>query len=409
MISRSSSLHKGVAYVFMIFPVPSEAFAGVELRALLDRGVEVSVYSLRPLPRKWESLIRERGLERISLVKADFLSYCYGLRKAIENPRVLFSLIKALVPGLRESPIKHLKGLALVPIAVAQANRIKQLNISNVHLFWGHYPSLVGMALCAMNARVKITMFLGAYDLEVGFSVSRALAKKVPVTTHAAINRKEISKFSGIAPKDVTLIYRGVRSKDIRYCPEKKMRRIVIAERLIHGKKTEDALRVFAGAVRIGCDAKLVVLGDGPERVRLRAIADFLDIDDKVEFLGHVPHAQVLNILYEAQVFLTMSRKPGERLPNAIKEAMASGCVPVISETPGIQELVGDGVNGFVVPEGEVNLASERIIQLFSDDELLERMARNARVTVTSRFDVEVLTDKRLEFFGLQNGAVNEF
>ena len=400
-MSRTRSGRKGVAYVFMTFPAPSETFAAVELQALRRRRVDIVVYTLRPPPVAWEQVMKQRGLDGITVVHGDWRTYAVGVLKCLLAPRVTLSIFKDLIAGVRLEPQQTVKGIWLLPIAIAQAARIAQSGLSNAHLFWGHYPSLVGIALRSMAAPVKVTMFLGAYDLVSRLSISRYLARNVPVTTHAVVNCTAISEFVGIPRNDILVIYRGIRVRDICFDLAVKKRRVVIAERLTVGKKTKDALMVFAGALQDEHPAELVVLGDGPEMASSAALADELGLSARVKFRGHVPHREVLAELSEAQVFLSMSQKPGERLPNAVKEAMAAGCVVVVGKSPGIEELVEDGVNGFVVPEGDTALAIDRVFQLFSDKGLMERMAVSARASVVNRFDVDKLTDKRLEFFGL--------
>jgi glycosyltransferase involved in cell wall biosynthesis len=89
-------------------------------------------------------------------------------------------------------------------------------------------------------------------------------------------------------------------------------------------------------------------------------------VDHAVRFLGHVAHTDVARELAHAHVFLHMSWEDTERLPNVVKEAMASHCVCVVTQTEGIEELVQDGVSGFVVPPRDVQAAASRVEGVFS-------------------------------------------
>jgi glycosyltransferase involved in cell wall biosynthesis len=92
-----------------------------------------------------------------------------------------------------------------------------------------------------------------------------------------------------------------------------------------------------------------------------------------------------------------MSRDPTERLPNVVKEAMLQHCVPVVTRTAGIEELVTDGVDGFVVPQGDVAAAIDRVGQVLSSAAFRDALAKRARAKVLETFDVERLTQRRLE------------
>jgi colanic acid/amylovoran biosynthesis glycosyltransferase len=136
-------------------------------------------------------------------------------------------------------------------------------------------------------------------------------------------------------------------------------------------------------------DATLVILGDGRELQTLKALAKALAIDHAVSFKGHVNHHAVFRELLTAEVFLFMSTKSSERLPNVVKEAMGSRCVCVATNTPGIEELLVHGKEGFVVPQGDVETAARFIEQAFADAAQREVMVEAAHLHVKEDFDLE--------------------
>ena len=117
--------------------------------------------------------------------------------------------------------------------------------------------------------------------------------------------------------------------------------------RLVPQKNLGLLLRAFA---LIGGDARLVILGDGPERARLERMATTLGIADRVEFLGHVPDPTPW--LRKAALLVLSSDYEG--VPAVIIEAMASG-IPVVSTlcSRGIGELLDHGRLGRIVPRGD--------------------------------------------------------
>jgi len=120
----------------------------------------------------------------------------------------------------------------------------------------------------------------------------------------------------------------------------------------------------------------------------------------QVRLLGWKTHEEVKRLLEESHVLvapsLTSQNGDQEGIPNAIKEAMASG-LPVISTFhSGIPELVSDGVSGLLVPERDVTAIANALAYLISHPEVCEEMGRAGRRRVEQEFDTNIL-NKQLE------------
>lgn len=151
--------------------------------------------------------------------------------------------------------------------------------------------------------------------------------------------------------------------------------------RLIESKGFDDLIKAFAAGAP--ADFKLVILGDGPEREHLRAVAADAGVADRVQLEGAVPHPAPM--LRGAEMFVLASRK--EALPNSIIEAMSVG-LPVVSyDCPtGPAELIRDGENGFLVPLGDTAAVADAIAVLARDPDLRRRLGAEARRT-SAAFD----------------------
>lgn len=126
--------------------------------------------------------------------------------------------------------------------------------------------------------------------------------------------------------------------------------------------------------------------GTGPDEAEFaRAMIEVLGEDFR--FAGVVSGEEKLRTLNEADVFLMPSRFEG--LPLALLEAMACGCVPVVSDRGAIPTVVEDGRNGFLVEPGDLTQIVGRLKFLLSEGEPgWEEYRRNARDTVRDRFDI---------------------
>jgi glycosyltransferase involved in cell wall biosynthesis len=236
-----------------------------------------------------------------------------------------------------------------------------------VHLFWGHYPCMVGYLVAETMPATVLSLFLGAHDISRRYAGSAWLAARADlVSTHARWNFSAI-KALGVAEERIHLAYRGIdRTRFAGKRRAKVPRRILCAGRLEAGKGMDDVLVTFSEIRARWPDACLHVLGDGSDRAALESISRTLGIDRAVTFRGHVPQEEFAWELAAAEVFLFMSWEESERLPNVVKEAMASRCLCVVTDTYGIEELVRDGCHGFVVPRREVRAAVRRVDDIFS-------------------------------------------
>jgi glycosyltransferase involved in cell wall biosynthesis len=121
---------------------------------------------------------------------------------------------------------------------------------------------------------------------------------------------------------------------------------IVSAGRLATSKDFPTLLRAFAMLDR-GDDLSLVILGEGPERPALEALAEELDIADRVRFAGF--RSNPFALFARARLFVLASTREG--LPTVLIEAMATGCPIVSTDCPhGPREILADGRYGRLVP-----------------------------------------------------------
>jgi len=129
-------------------------------------------------------------------------------------------------------------------------------------------------------------------------------------------------------------------------------------------------------------NARLVLVGEGPERSHLESLARSLGVSGRVELLGS--RTDIPDLLASFDMFALPSRREG--LPNALLEAMV-GRLPVITTgVGGVPEVIEDGVNGLLVqPESHDELAT-KIVELWADCDLRRRLGDAARQTAISRY-----------------------
>ncbi|MEQ8331053.1 MAG: N-acetyl-alpha-D-glucosaminyl L-malate synthase BshA [Longimicrobiales bacterium] len=146
-------------------------------------------------------------------------------------------------------------------------------------------------------------------------------------------------------------------------------------------KRVDQVVEIFERIQR-EVPARLVMIGDGPERPRAAARAAELGLRDQVLFLGK--HASVDELLSCADLFLLPSET--ESFGLAALEALACGAPVVASRVGGLPEVVDDGVSGYLFPVGAVEDMADAGVALLSDEALHARFAEAGRALAVERF-----------------------
>jgi len=179
-----------------------------------------------------------------------------------------------------------------------------------------------------------------------------------------SIDRQEL----GFSAEDVVLIYVG------RLGPEKNLQFL---------------LRSFAGVVQAYDHARLLLIGDGPERETLQELVTHTNICDCVKFTGMVPYEKIPAYLQIADAFVTAS--VSEVHPLTVVEAMAAG-LPVLGiSSPGISDTIQDGESGYIVAHEDMASFTAKMVRLVREDDYRRQMGETAR-RAAAEYDIERTT-----------------
>ncbi|HEX67441.1 MAG TPA: glycosyltransferase family 4 protein, partial [bacterium] len=149
----------------------------------------------------------------------------------------------------------------------------------------------------------------------------------------------------------------SVLSKNI---PKRDPRLIVSVGRLIKLK----GFNILIGAIKKIPQAKLVIIGEGPERPSLEKLIKVLGLEGRVKLTGKLPHNKVLEYLRRASLFVLPSHHEG--FPHVILEAFACGCPVIATRVGGVMEIVESSVNGELVQPGDEGEMETAIQNFFS-------------------------------------------
>jgi len=386
-----------VAYVVMQYPTQSETFLFSDIRALSRKKVVVDIFSLMPEKKDSLNLIASNGLGSHYSFAINFYNYFWGLFLCFLNIKQFLNCVLWFFKreGLKVGVL--LKLLILMPSAMLLFKKIQRRNYDVVHLFWGHYPALVGYLIKKNDVKSKLSIFLGAYDLSMNLGISKAISFEADSLFTHSFSNIEILKKNGFDYNRFEVVHRGVdlfriqtslpSISDLSF--ESRKMSYLSAGRLICAKRYDRCVEYIANSI----DADLTFVGSGPDASRLKDKVVEYHMENRVSFFEFSEQLSLFRKMRVSKFFLFFSEKPGERLPNVLKEAMYFGCVCIVSQTPGIHELIKNGSNGFVLRHGEsIKELYGRVNDLSPAE--YNNISRKAKDTIVEYFDVDVQMSK---------------
>jgi GalNAc-alpha-(1->4)-GalNAc-alpha-(1->3)-diNAcBac-PP-undecaprenol alpha-1,4-N-acetyl-D-galactosaminyltransferase len=154
---------------------------------------------------------------------------------------------------------------------------------------------------------------------------------------------------------------------------------VMTAGRLSHEKGCDLLIRAFAMLAGHYPDWRLLILGEGPQRSQLEGLIAELEMSGRVSLPGRVKNPY--DYYRKADLFVLPSRYEG--LPNSLCEAMACG-MPIVAAgcSPGVIEVVQNGVNGLLAEPENVDSLAEAMGNLMGDKDRRDRLGQQARLSV---------------------------
>jgi glycosyltransferase involved in cell wall biosynthesis len=317
----------------------------------------------------------------------------------------------------------------LVTIILARKHRIDLL-----HAHWVLPQGLVA-ALAAIVLRRPVLVTAHGTDVLATKGVLRRMLLKFAArragacTANSRMLSADFHEKSGVA---VQIIPMGVDT--LRFCPsashwshKRQMRasypNVLFVGRLVEQKGVTYLIQAMKEVCAQFPQAKLTVVGEGPQESALKKQVEGLGLGSVVEFAGPVANDALPEVYRQSDVVvvpsITTSDGSAEALGVVALEAAACGIPVIATRVGGVPEFIEDRRNGILTPPGDSHAISQGIIELIRDDDLYFRIATEARndvetfyswESVAQRFDAlirdvaspQVLADKKIS---QQHGA----
>jgi N-acetyl-alpha-D-glucosaminyl L-malate synthase BshA len=326
-----------------------------------------------------------------------FISYALPSRLALPQPHVFFHEVVAPTYPLFVSPPYTLALATKMAEVAAHA----KLDLLHVHYALPHAISaILARAMSAGNGiPLKVVTTLHGTDITIVgqdrsyLPITRyGIEQSDAVTAVSQYLRERTERELGVR-REIEVIPNFVDSALYRPDVVSPFARTLCGDGesvLVHVsnfrpvKRIADVMGVF-DRVRRELPARLLLIGDGPDRSLAERLAREGGFEDRTVFLGNV--AAIETILPVGKIFLLPS--DAESFGLAALEAMACGLPVIGTSVGGLPEVVEDGRSGYLRPVGDVNGMAEAALGLLRDPGKLAAFSRDARRRAVEEFPTE--------------------
>ena len=323
-----------------------------------------------------------------------FISYALPFRLSHYIENIVFHEVEISNYPLFEFPLYSLS-LASKMVEVAE---FEKLDLLHVHYAIPHATSAyLAKEMMRNNRDLKIFTTLHGTDitlvgLEPSFLplVKFSIEKSDGVTAVSRfLKEKTITNYS--CESDIRVIPNFVDTDLFKPESNGEFRKAIAPNGekiLIHTsnfrpvKRVPDTIKIFE-KVQKEIPAKLILVGDGPDRSECERLSRQLDLCDKVKFLGK--QDGLVEILSSSDLFLIPSQS--ESFGLAALEAMACGLPVISSSVGGLPELVRHNETGFIAEIGDVDRMAKYALELLGNDKKYRLFSENSRQRAVNKFD----------------------
>ena len=340
----------------------------------------------------------ELGLELARMGhEVNFITYSQPVRLALLNPNVHYHEVN--VP---EYPLFHYQPYELaLSSKLVDMVKLHKIDILHVHYAIPHAYAGYMARQMLKDEGIHIPMVTTLHGTDITLvgnhpfykpAVSFSINKSDVVTSVSQSLKEDTYRLLNIK-KDIQVIPNFIELDKNTQDPHIPCRRSVMAngnEKIITHisnfrkvKRIPDIIKIFH-KVQQSIPAKLMMVGDGPEKEKAEILCQELGISDKVIFFGN--SNEIDKILSYSDLFLLPSST--ESFGLAALEAMAWGVPVISSNSGGLPEVNFEGISGYLSDVGNIDEMAENALKILSDEVVLCEFKKNA-LEIAKKFDIK--------------------
>ena len=392
-----------IAYIASVLPARSETFVYREIRALRNRGWQVFCISLYEGESLADSALGDIFEQRLVLMgwSHTMKTASWALIECLCHPLrflAMFSMVLGDCASNTQltSVSEWFKHFYRAVLSLAVASFLRRNQVRHLHCHFAHSPTSVGM-YAAKQLGIPFTFTGHANDIGPRQSLLR---KKLQRSGGVACISQWHEKFyRGLWDHGNYKIVRcGLDTREWNIAKARsrgQVTRFITVARLVPKKGIDLLLHSLASLSNDrALEWQLEVIGDGPQEVWLKNLANSLGISARINWHGALENWQVRERLIEADVFALACRvdSRGDRdgIPVVLMEAMACGIPVITGDIESIRDLVLHEKTGLCVDAEDTSAFATALLHLAKDDSLRQRLRNAALLHVETEFDGEV-------------------
>jgi glycosyltransferase involved in cell wall biosynthesis len=265
-----------------------------------------------------------------------------------------------------------------------------------VDIVHAHYAVPAGdAALRWLRRRTKLPFVVSVHGGDLFYTaarsdhgrriVSRVLSAADAVLANSSLTRDGVQEL-GAASERVHIVHPGADRVDSNGNRHEEPTLVTVANLEAH-KSQADVIRALAALRGRHPTLRYLLVGGGPDRPQLEALAQSLGVGDRIRFTGPLPHSEALSELARCHIHVMASRIDGFGVAHI--EAMAAGLPTIGGTGTGAEDIARAGEGALLVRPGDSSALVRALDELLSDDTRRERLGEQARRTVADRFSWE--------------------
>lgn len=403
-----------VAYYLSRFPKLSETFILREMCMLRILGLDVQIFSVlppKPSPTMHEQVqslmpyTHYSSLLSINIISAQF-------HYLLHHPGRYFHALRRVIWQTVPEPYTCFLALILFPKSVYFARQLKKMNVTHVH---AHFVWLNGIAAQVASDLLGIPYTLHAHAWDIfrrnKECVRRQLELATCTVTISDYHRRYLLALCNHANRpDIRIVHYGIDPGEFTPSTAEKntsIFKIISVGRLVEKKGFKYLIEACSFLNKKGYKFRCSIVGDG-QYDGLQSQINDQGLSDCVSLLGAKNITEILELYQSSDIFALpcVIANSGDRdgMPNALLEAMAMQLPVITTPVTGNSELIKDGINGLIVPEGDSHALSAAMEKLLIDPSLRKSIGIQGRQTIINEFDIHSTAPQMLSIFQeLQN------
>ena len=389
--TTATGLHVG--YILKQYPRLSETFILNEVLGHEQQGTEVSIFSLRHATEgRFHPAIGSVKGQVHYIPAADKAAFLAALQAL---PDLRLDRLRDVLAFSERLPEDRRSRLLLQAIDIAHRCRAQGIDHLHAHFMTvaahtAHVVHLLTGLPYTVTAHAK-----DVYRTTVDWDLAAVVARhaKAVITVCDANLRYLAHRLDGSGAQLVR-IYNGLGPQDPPAGTDARTAGLVLGVGRLVEKKGFDLLLDAAASLAPSMpELRVVLVGDGDQRVALGDRARHLGIDDRVTFVGPVGQDEVARWMRRAALLVAPCRVGTDgnqdALPTVLLEALGAGLPAIATPVAGIPEIITDGVEGLIVPRDNADGVASAIADLLHDDARRDAMASAGPAKLRQRFDRE--------------------